>query len=1224
MQTTLLGLAIAFILALIAALVGPFFIDWNRFQPQFEAEASKIIGAPVRVGGGLDARLLPTPSLRLRSVVVGGPNDLGKVRADKLDVEFSLGDLMRGQWRANELTINGMALDLGLDREGKIDWPVSNGTFDFASLSIDRLNLTGRVALHDAARRANLELSDIAFSGDVRSLAGAVRGGGNFTMDGTRYPFRVSSGQSGDSGNRVHLSIDPGERPIAADLEGVLSFQSRVPRFEGMATLASPPPKKGGEASTTPWKITAKVKANNTTAQLDQIEFSYGAEDRALKLVGTGDARFGAAPLLHAVLSARNLDADKFMARDNDDKDAAAPARVLPALRAALAALPRLPMASQIDFGAEQITLGGRPLQNLSGGLHGDAALWAIDRLDLRAPGSTRVAFNAARAPVGASGNFAGVLDIDSSDPDVLFAWLQGRGDVAYRNQKPLRLHGDVSVAADRIAIDALKAELNGGAVEGRIALATLPSRAGSRLEAALKADNLDLDAAGGFVRSLQAEWPEEASVSLDIGRAISAGQELKPLTARLAYTPKDIILDRVRIGSPDNVMLEGRGDFDRVHATGKLTLDATSASMVQLAGMMTPIAPQIAARLTAASAAPGPVHTNLALELGTGKAVSGDRVAASAELDLDAPQLKGHVSASASPLASSIRGIDLDTLSRSEVNLRSKFSAERGDALLALLGLDHAVAADGSLQFEGSASGVFRQPLRLSAKMWGANLDAEAQGTAEPSSQKANINLKVRSVDLAPLFSLKPSDNAMQNVRLFANVSLAGNKVSFDDLDSVAAGSRLRGHVALDLAEPREIDGELGVDALAIAPAVALAIGAAGHEAAEPLGAGLFRGWRGHVGFEALSATLPGGIELRPLGGTVKSDGQSLQLEALKGKIGGGDVSGSLDARSNANGITLSARVELGGVDGATLHFRGLKMPTGRTSAQFTLMSQGRSLEALTGALSGNGTVKLESAAIAGLDPRALDVAIRASDQNQVPDDTRLRQVVDSALFAAGFPVTSAEFPFIIRDGRLRVDATTLETQGARAIVSGGYDIPADQADIRTSLASTVIGSVTSHPEIQLFAAGPPDTMNRTIDVTALSSWLAVRKIDRETRRLDAIERGEPPPVEPPLPPPATAALPLPAAPAIVLPSLPHVDVPLPGRDPRRLPPKAAIAPPRPPAPGPAPQPPTTRPPATVTQQAAPLPPPIEVRPAPGPAPLPPKPKPKPPLVLTPPAQNP
>src|ERR1700749_2021465 len=129
-QTTLLGLAIALIVALLAALVGPFFIDWNQFRPQFEAEATRVIGAQVKVGGKLDARLLPSPSLQLHSVVVGGANDLGKVRADKLDVEFSLGSLMRGEWRGTELAINGMALDLGLDGQGRIDWPASTGAFN--------------------------------------------------------------------------------------------------------------------------------------------------------------------------------------------------------------------------------------------------------------------------------------------------------------------------------------------------------------------------------------------------------------------------------------------------------------------------------------------------------------------------------------------------------------------------------------------------------------------------------------------------------------------------------------------------------------------------------------------------------------------------------------------------------------------------------------------------------------------------------------------------------------------------------------------------------------------------------------------------------------------------------------------------------------------------------------------------------------------------------------
>ena len=51
-------------------------------------------------------------------------------------------------------------------------------------------------------------------------------------------------------------------------------------------------------------------------------------------------------------------------------------------------------------------------------------------------------------------------------------------------------------------------------------------------------------------------------------------------------------------------------------------------------------------------------------------------------------------------------------------------------------------------------------------------------------------------------------------------------------------------------------------------------------------------------------------------------------------------------------------------------------------------------------------------------------------------------------------------------------------------AIISGGYDIPADQADIRAALALTLPGVTTGRPEIQLFAAGTPDGLNRTIDV--------------------------------------------------------------------------------------------------------------------------------------------
>ncbi len=1218
MQTTLLGLAIAFIIALIAALVGPYFIDWSRFRPQFEAEASRVVGAQVRVGGALDARLLPTPSLRLRSLVVGGANDLGKVRADKLDVEFSLGSLMRGEWRATELTINGMALDLGLDGQGRIDWPASTGTFNLGSLAIDRLNLTGRIALHDAASRGMVELTDIAFGGDVRSLAGSVRGDGNFMLSGIRYPFRVSSGQTPDgSGTRVHLTVDQGVRGRSVDLDGVLTFDARAPRFDGAVTLAGPGGIKTAAATgEPPWRLSAKVKADPASARLEQLEASYGTEETALKLSGTADVRFGASPLLRAVLSARQLDADKLLAKDNS---AAEPTRLLPGLRSLLAAIPPASLATQIEASAEQIMLGGRPLQNFAADLRGEPKSWTIDRLEFRAPGTTRVALSGEIAQPGPSATFKGALSIDSSDPNTLAGWLQGRSEVVYRNQKPLRVSGNLNVAPDRIAIDGLKADIDGGTLEGRVAVSNRTAGEGSRIEATLKADRLDLDAATAFTRSLagpQAEWPYDAQLSLDIGRAVSAGQELRPFVTKLSYGPKTISLDQLKIGDASGVTMEGAGSFDRVNATCKLALNASTASFAQFTALIAPAAPVVAARLNAMAGRPGPAHLKLSLGLDK-NADHADRADARAVLDIDAPDFKGAVTITATPVIAAVRGIDLDALARSEIGIESKLSSGQGRSLLTLLGLDRAISAgDGPARFEGSATGVWRAPLRLKARLSGSELDAEAQGTAEPwaSEPKAAVNLSVRRANLAPLLDRDLSDPLARNISLSSRLTLAGSKLAFDDLDGVAGGARIRGRVALNLGDEKSVDGEVGMDTLDLAAVFGLAIGAAGHDTSEPLSRGALQGWRGRLAFQALRGVLPGGGELRPVSGIIKADGQSLTFDKLKGTIGGGEATADVEARQTPSGVALNARLQLSGVDGPALRYRALALPAGRVSMQMTLASQSRSASALAGALSGSGSLTLDSARIAGLDPRAFDVAIRASDNGQATDDIKLRQIVEPALWARGLAVASAQIPFTIKDGRLRVGATTLDAEGARAIVSGGYDISADQTDIRAALTSTIAGPATGRPEIQIFAVGSPDALNRTVDVAALSSWLAVRAIDRETRRLDSIERGEvPPPALPASIPPPAMAQPPADAPAVKLPELPISEVPIPGRDPRRPAPKPRIVAPPPVVPL-VPNAPV------VSQQVAPLPPPIEVRPAPGPLA---KPKPRPPLVLTPPVQT-
>ena len=54
-------------LALITALVAPYFIDWDAYRADFEKEATRILGQPVTVAGKAKARLLPFPSVTVAS-----------------------------------------------------------------------------------------------------------------------------------------------------------------------------------------------------------------------------------------------------------------------------------------------------------------------------------------------------------------------------------------------------------------------------------------------------------------------------------------------------------------------------------------------------------------------------------------------------------------------------------------------------------------------------------------------------------------------------------------------------------------------------------------------------------------------------------------------------------------------------------------------------------------------------------------------------------------------------------------------------------------------------------------------------------------------------------------------------------------------------------------------------------------------------------------------------
>lgn len=1115
MQTTLLGLAIAFILALVAALIGPHFIDWNQFRSSFEAEATRVVGAPVRVGGMLDARILPTPTLRLRDVSVGDLATTRRMSADKLDVELSLGSLLRGELRASELSLEGFALDVDFDRQGRIQGPIVSGEFSLGSLAIDRLNLAGRMTLHDIASSRAFEVNGLKFGGDVRASAGAMRGEGSFVWNDHRSSFRISTGQSADGkGMRLRFILDPASHAAIADLDGVVSFDQHAPRFEGSLSLASTIDSKATneshELAQTPWRIVSRVQGNPLSAKFEQIEFVYGPEDVAMRLSGAGSMTFGTDPALRVKLKAKQLDADRLRAKKSDGKNSGAP---IAELQKAISSLPHAPMLTHIDVVADQIVLGGRPVQNLALQLAADENRWVLEQLSLRAPGATDIAISGAVSPGGATAEFHGPVRVESGEPETFLAWLQGRNDGVPFNQGAVRLRSHASLQSQRLVFGDLDVETDGGKVTGEVSIQSKDGVVG-RVVVKLNANEFKIDTLRGSAAPLTSlsMLPAEANVSLDIARPYFQSRALSPIAVSVSYHPNKLTVDRFSIGEANGLSLDGRGSLNLDASEGQFSMMATAPSLEKIGALVALYSPDFAARLK-------PIDTSeqdgvkFKLDAKIEKSSAPARAALRAKVDIDAASIKGSAVIAMVPRTAFTRWADFDVLRQGDFKVDTICGFDRSDTFLKLVGLDRMFSAfGGPMKFESSFQGSWREPLSVSANVKARETEASIEGIVDPWSTEAKADLKVSvdRADISPLFNLRSGSVQPANAKL--RLSILGDAYTLENVDAKIGRSTVRGDFA---ATRDEVNGEANFDTIDASEIVSWGIGAIGKESAAPLEPNVANGLRGSIFIRSAKLQTSRMASLEAFSGTLRSDGQTLTLDNGKGQLAGGDAIFSGDVRKSSDGTSINLQMKIAGADAAAIRPFDLSLPEAKASLEISLASRGRSADALVGAMSGVGTVAFKDIRISDLSPAAFEDAVRASDDGRDTDDAALKVIVEPALRKSATQISSAQFPFSIHDGRLRVERAMAETKGASVLVSGGYDFAADQMDIRASLLANVVNPATGRPEIRIDLNGAPGKLARTIDVSSLSSWLAMRSIDRQIRKLDQLERGVTPGLE-------------------------------------------------------------------------------------------------------------
>jgi len=1111
-QTTLLSAGIAIILALVAALVGPLFVDWSSQRALFEEEVGKLTGLEVRVTGPIDVRLLPTPTLNLQDIEVGRPGDQAKTRARGLRIEFALGDLMRGTWRASDMVLQGPELTLGLDPSGRLAWSTPTIGLDPDSVAIEHLEIEwGRATFADAASGARLTLDQLEFTGQVRSLLGPVKGEGSFVLDGRTYPFQFSAGRPADDGGvKVRLSLAPIDHPRSLDIDGSIWIEHGLPRFDGTLQMARPVG-RGPDGIVQPWRISSHVHVDGAGALLQQVELQYGAEEQAIRLKGDAKLSLGAQPELTATLSGSQIDLDRIIAapETGDHK----PRLAIERLAEALVAAPRPSFPVRLGISAETVTLGGAMLQRVGGDVASNRDGWNIEDFSLRAPGLSQVAFSGQLSATRAGPSFAGAAKIESADLQALFGWLAERADMPAAAE-PLRLTSDVALSNDRIAFDHLQLELDQTKVEGSLDYVWPGRDKPVTFNANLRAPALEVDR---VLSLLQAGFGVKPAV--DISRV--GGLAAKDVAIKMRYDPTGLHIARF-VGDIGGAAASVSGDFDTGEALprGSLSLDLDASSLGGIAAVAAAFSSPLASDIRRAESRAAPLHLHSSLVLdrdGTSNKSSSGKLRLQGNAGVLRLDLQGDASGSFQSLA------DLTRLGGSKVHLKGSIDSSDGGALVAALGLDRLFGVNqrsGWLRFD--ASGPPDGDMAVTGELRAGGLEVAAKGSLHPFGEQgptAQIALDASAAELVPM-RLAMIGRAVEPPwsRLKAKLSLAADgSIGLADLDGTVAGYPIKGNLGVGLGTPMRLNGDLTLAYLDVPAAIGTAVGFPrpvgnpnGTWPADPFEAGLLSGLEGRVTISAAQAALSSTLTAHDLHAVVDVSSSALALQKIDGNLAGGHVSGDVGFGRGEDGVAVQGHVDLVDANAGALLGSGAAPLSGKLTAALDLSGSGRSPIALIGSLTGKGSLTLRDGGIARMNAAAFDMVERAVARGLPIDTARIGEQMDAALGAAALPVPLAQGAITVSMGQLRPVDITIHAANAELVPSGSIDLTQSSIDARLTLsAASGDDRDAGHPAVTVNLKGPVAAPRRTLDVGALTHWLALRAADEKAKRVDALEQA-------------------------------------------------------------------------------------------------------------------
>jgi len=1129
------GLVLALIVA--AVLIVPGFLDWSRYAGLIEAQAEAVTGRDVTIAGDVRISLLPSPTLTLgRTTIANAPDAEAPHMAevDGMTAELSVGSLFRGDLNISRLSMQGPKLWLEETSEGRGNWLFQNGVPDDASdvatdeassttldtlppITIDEIEVAGGlISLRNLGIGTDVEITSIDALVGASSLSGPYRAKGQATIGGERADFLATLGEvSPDKAYPANVSLTFKEAEAA--VSGIVTGRGADMRFDGAldaGASAGLAPALGALTAGQPVSLSAGIVATPGGVDLRDVEATAGA----VTLSGTFSATAG--PSFSVDLNAA-LNRVDFTGFDT----AGMPLTVDTVSDALKSFIERAP-AGTYRVRADDVRLPAERLSSVEIVAEAGGDTVSVSSFTATLPGEADASAQGALSVGGEGAYFSGDVELRSSKPAELVAWVNGGGVPDLLSEQPLQkliAKAAVFLTPARVSLDKLVVDLDGGRFIGQ-AGTTFEAR--PQVDVSLDIDTIALPFEGlsigdRVVPGRAIDLGFDGRVAVNVGSFDTGPVHVENVSLELESSGTSLVVRELLFQSTQGASATLSGESTDTTGTYQATLTAPTVASLEGLLPLPAASLQGLSSLSLSAKAQWPDEASATDTAGSAPETVGFSAlgrAGDVQFETEGqftPGARGNADAGFS-VTSTFTADRWDKL----VRVGAAFGGLTGDETEETETAEDVplIAPDTPQTVTAVVEGAFGAPVAVAIQASTAGLTGSIAGKLDTASPDTTYVLDV-SVDTPVAEAVARA--AGYELTDISTASFKGG-IAYDgegyDLQSVAI--RIEGtdgaldvdaEGRIDPAEPRprarlnitsrEVDMRL-VHGLATGAYLDGEGDDADADAEGPSEEDAFwsadlldTSWLDLADVEFAmdgSGVVVGAIQADQLALTGILNDRTLTMTDTRALVLGGEVRGAVTLAATS-GLSIDASVAGTSIDaGAASEAFGFGvLGTGDASFELSLAGKGLSALALVSSLKGEGTFQIEDGTLSGLDLAALSDGLMQLERSEdfVP-------LADATLNAGATPYEEISGRLAVTAGVVRAPDIRLTTQAATGKSAAFADIGRTALDIETSFA---LNEPEGAPAANIVFAGDFSAPERTINTVELEAFASRRLLEKD-----------------------------------------------------------------------------------------------------------------------------